>query len=522
MSETANVGGSEAADSKDLASFGYKQELRRSLGVFSSFAAAFSYISPSTGIFTLFASGLIFAGGVFFWSWPIVALGQFIVALNFAEVSSHYPVAGSVFQWTKYLSPKSYAWFTGWIYIFAGILTVSAVVATLPIALLPLINNIFNTNLGSLHDSIICAVITLVVITVLNIYSVKLVSIVNNTGVFFEIAGMVIFAIVMMIVHRHQSLKIVTQTGGLHVGFSGFTAAMFMSLFVIYGFDTASTLAEETKDPRRAAPKAVLSSVVGAFIIGGIFILAMLMAIPNLHTAITGNNGAGWTPINIIDANFSKPWATMYFFIVSAAILVCCMCIMTATIRLCFGMARDQRLPGSKALSRVHPSLHTPIWSCIVIAVLAAVPFLKFAGVAYIAVGATAMIYLSYFLGNAAILRARIRSGWPKVKSPFSLGRWGTAVNVLALVYGGSMLVNFFWPRPAGNPQPSQVSLNFGLNFINKTPLLYSTLVVILVIGVIYYWAVESRRPLPVNVPAEEGPFVIPAESLPPDEIPAD
>ena len=95
---------SQSKDTKDLAGFGYKQELHRTLGLFSSFAAAFSYISPSTGIFTLFSLGLITVGGVFIWSWPIVALGQFIVALNFAEVSSHFPIAGSVFQWTKYLA----------------------------------------------------------------------------------------------------------------------------------------------------------------------------------------------------------------------------------------------------------------------------------------------------------------------------------------------------------------------------------------------------------------------------------
>src|SRR5437667_8552541 len=132
---------SDAARAKaDLAKFGYKQELRRTLGVFSSFAVAFSYISPSTGIFTLWALGLAFIGGVFFWTWPIVAAGQFIVALNFAELSSHYPVAGSVFQWTKYLAGRSYSWFTGWIYFFAGVLTVTSVCATLPLALIPALN----------------------------------------------------------------------------------------------------------------------------------------------------------------------------------------------------------------------------------------------------------------------------------------------------------------------------------------------------------------------------------------------
>ena len=48
-----------ARDTADLERFGYKQELKRELGTFSSFAVAFSYISPSTGIFALFGIGMI-------------------------------------------------------------------------------------------------------------------------------------------------------------------------------------------------------------------------------------------------------------------------------------------------------------------------------------------------------------------------------------------------------------------------------------------------------------------------------
>ena len=139
-----------------------------------------------------------------------------------------------------------------------------------------------------------------------------------------------------------------------------------MSLFVIYGFDTASTLSEETKDPRRAAPKAVLYSVVGAFIIGGVFLLGTLVAIPHLGFAVKN----AWGPAQIIEANFSTPFATLYLFVVSAAIFVCCLSILAATIRLCFGMSRDNQLPGSRFLSRVSPSLHTPVWSCIVVALI--------------------------------------------------------------------------------------------------------------------------------------------------------
>ena len=491
-------------DAADLARFGYKQELKRSLGLFSSFAVAFSYISPSTGIFTLFALGLTTLGGVFIWTWPVVALGQFIVAMNFAEISSHFPVAGSVFQWTKYLANRSYSWFTGWIYLFAGILTVGAVVATLPLSLIPALNGIGwkSLNASSLDTQLTVALITLAVITVLNIYGVRLVSLINNTGVLFEILGMFVFALILMAFHNHQGFHVVTNSAGFKVQPSSFLAAMFMSLFVIYGFDTASTLAEETRDPRRQAPRAVLYSVIGAFIIGGVFLLGVLVSIPNMGTAVKN----GWTPANIIEANFPSGFATLYLFVVSAAIFVCCLSILAATVRLCFGMARDNQLPASGVLSRVAPSLHTPVFAIIVIAALSALPFIKYSGVATIAIAATGMIYLSYFLGNLVIMRARLR-GWPRSASPFRLGRWGPLVNVVALLYGGSMLVNFAWHRVASNPEPREVGLSYGWSFINKIPILWSVFILIAVVGLLYYLIAGRRKDtVPVTVPPDDEP----------------
>jgi amino acid transporter len=505
-------------DSADLAQFGYKQELKRSLGVFSSFAVAFSYISPSTGIFTLFALGLTTIGGVFIWTWPVVAAGQMLVALNFAEVSSHYPVAGSVFQWTKYLAGRRYSWFTGWIYLFAGILTVTAVVATLPLALIPALNGLgwHSLNAASLHTELVVALITLAVITVLNIYGVRLVALINNTGVVFEILGMFVFALVLMAFHNHQGFGVVTNSAGIHVAPNTFLAAMFMSLFVIYGFDTASTLSEETKDPRRAAPKAVIFSVVGAFIIGGVFLVGTLVAIPNMGAAVKGAFG----PAQIIEANFSTPFATLYLLVVSAAIFVCCLSIMAATIRLCFGMARDNQLPVSGWLARVSKSLHTPVWACVTIAILSALPFIRYAGAGYIAIAATGMIYLSYFLGNLVIMRARA-TGWPRIRAPFRLGRWGILVNIVALLYGGAMLVNFAWPRVASNPKPSQTpagTLSFGIGFLNNIPVLWTVVVVIVLVGALYYSLVGRRKQFaPIIAPAgDDAPIVAGASPQPP------
>jgi amino acid transporter len=530
-----DVSDQSARDTADLEKFGYKQELKRELHTFSSFAVAFSYISPSTGIFTLFFLGMAALGARLWWTWPVVALGQFIVALNFAELSSHFPVAGSVFQWTKYLAGRSYSWFTGWIYLFAGILTVASVCATLPIALLPALNNMFgwslNTTLGSADQKLV-ALVTLALITILNIYGVKIVAIVNNTGVVFEILGMVVFAVFLAVVHNNSGLGVIfsgSKAGNIFkfpapTTLSFFLVGMFMSLYVIYGFDTASTLAEETRNPRSEAPKAVLASVIGAFIIGAVFLWGVLVAVPNMGDAVAGFFG----PQAIIESVMTQAGSTLYLLVVSAAIFVCCMSILTSTIRLGFGMARDDQLPFSKTLSKVSPRLHTPIGACVVIGALAAVPFIQFAGAATLAVGATATIYLSYFLGNIAVMRARMK-GWPKTKAPFSLGGFGKVVNVLALLWGGAMLLNFLTPSSASsafdakasganylrifsNPKAYQSDyyvaghqlVNFHIGFLNKIPLIELFMGVVLIVGAIYYFAAQKKKPWTPSTPPEE------------------
>jgi amino acid transporter len=363
-------------DEAELARFGYRQELKRSLGLFSSFAVAFSYISPTTGIFALFGLGLSTIGGVFFWSWPIVAAGQFIIALSFAEVASHIPVAGSVYQWAKYLSTKTHSWFTGWIYLFAGILTITAVAVTLPIALIPALNGMGWHLANSAHNQRLMALLVMGVVTLLNVYGVKAVALINNVGVLFEILGMVVFAFVMALFHNHQGVGVIVHSGTTNVTTSTFLLAMFMSLFVIYGFDTAATLAEETRNPRKEAPKAILYSIVGAFVIGGIFIWATLMAVPNLNGGIKG----AFSPAAVIDANFSNAFATTYLVVVSIAIFICLLSIQANVMRLCFGMARDEQLPASRYLRTVSPKLHTPWVACLVVTLLAAIPLAQYAG----------------------------------------------------------------------------------------------------------------------------------------------
>jgi amino acid transporter len=311
---------------------------------------------------------------------------------------------------------------------------------------------------------------------------------------------MVVFALVLLIFTRHQSAGVVFNTTTLGSGFGNqagtFLAAMFMSLFVIYGFDTASTLAEETKNPRREAPRAVLAAVIGAFIIGAIFLYSTIVAIPGDVGKYVSDTATGKVvpPVSIIQSDLPNWASNLYLLIVFLAIYVCCLAIQTSTIRLAFGMARDGKLPLAHLYNRVSPSLHTPVWTCVVVGALSAVPFFYYSGAGLVAIAATGMIYFSYLLGNIAILIARTK-GWPTERAPFKLGGWGTIVNVLGLAWGGSMLVNFLWPRPASNPSLNTLPnlQNLG-GVLGNVPIFEATIIAIVVVGAIYYLVAQRGK----------------------------
>src|SRR5215204_3517484 len=168
-----------ARDDAHLRSLGIKPELRRTLGFLSNFAIAFSFISVSTGSYGNFGVGIGLGGPAFFWSWPIVIVGQLLVALVFAELASHFPVAGSIYQWSKRLANRTLGWFTGWFYFWAGVVTVTAVAGTVPLVL----SSIFGIDLKAaspipvFNNLVFYALLTVIVTTVINGAGARLLSI---------------------------------------------------------------------------------------------------------------------------------------------------------------------------------------------------------------------------------------------------------------------------------------------------------------------------------------------------------
>src|ERR1700719_3082873 len=110
-----------------LQPFGYRQEFQRELKRFASFAVVFSFISITTGIFTVYGSELNWGGPLGIWTWPIVIMGQTLVALVFAALAARIPLAGYSYQWASRLANPMIGWLIGWIsftFLIVGVVTV--------------------------------------------------------------------------------------------------------------------------------------------------------------------------------------------------------------------------------------------------------------------------------------------------------------------------------------------------------------------------------------------------------------
>src|SRR5256712_1082184 len=196
-------------------SFGYKQELRRALRLFSLYAVAFSIISITTGLFANYGFGLAHLGAAMIWLWPVAAVGQMLVALVVAELGTRIPLAGYSYQWGARLVNTTYGWFTGFVglsYLAVGAAGINFVVVA------PIIATILNLDATNPTINLVITVVIFLAVLAINIISIALASRINNVAVFTEIAGMVGFGLVLFVlwaVKPNHSLAFLGDTGGV-------------------------------------------------------------------------------------------------------------------------------------------------------------------------------------------------------------------------------------------------------------------------------------------------------------------
>jgi amino acid transporter len=206
------------------------------------------------------------------------------------------------------------------------------------------------------------------------------------------------------------------------------------------------------------------------------------MSVPNIHDAANGLPA-------LIKQVIGNTTGDVFLCISALAIMVCCLAVCTACIRMLFSMSRDGRLPGGNSLARVSGRARVPIIpalfvGCCALALLAInlanqSAFLTLTSVAII------MFYLPYLAVTWSMLRKRMRGEWPRQgHGPyFNMGRWGLPVNIFAVVYGVVVAFNIAWPR--ATVYGTKWYFRFGAyEFIGAS----------FIVGAIYYFAVQKKK----------------------------
>jgi urea carboxylase system permease len=450
--------------SSGMDDFGYKESLDRSLGKFASFAAGVSYISILTGTFQLFYFGFGTAGPAYLWSWPAVFVGQLCVALCFMELAAKYPVAGSVYNWAKLLGRRIVGWSAGWLMLTASIVTLAAVALALQLNLPRIWSGFQIIGDGSgatdfAANAVLLGAILIAITTTINALGVRLMAMINSAGVFIELIAAVLIAI-LLAANITRGPEVFFSTNGYGAGESGgylgaFLVASLASGYVMYGFDTASSLGEETVEPRRTAPKAIFRAILASFVIGGAILVFAVMAAPDLNDPSLGSPDGSLQ--SIVESVMWGPLGTVFLICIVIAVFVCSLAVHTAAIRLTFAMARDNALPFGESLAKVNPKTQTPVVPAVTIGVLAIVILVVNIGQPQIFTVLTSiaiiMIYLAYLMVTGPLLVKRIKGEWPpedlKPGGYFTMGKFGLPVNIAAVVWGAGMAVNLAWPREA-------------------------------------------------------------------------
>ena len=228
-----------------------------------------------------------------------------------------------------------------------------------------------------------------------------------------------------------------------------FCLGLLQAQWTYTGFDASANMSEETKDPRRHAPWGIVLAVAVSGVAGYVLIMALTLAIRTIPEALHAKDAHGDAipaVIAILQSSLGARVGNAMAGLASMAMWFCGLSAITSGSRTLWALARDGGTPFAALLHWVSPRHGTPgaaIWA-IVAAALAAMAWTG--GVPIVTALGTVALYLAYTLPVLLAWRARRRgSEWAKA-AVWSLGRWGSAVNLTAICYAAFICVVLVMP----------------------------------------------------------------------------
>lgn len=445
-----SVATKDASDDQDLAKFGYKEELRRSVGGFSSFALAFSMISVITTVFTLFAQPFQTVGGIAIWLWVPVVAGVLLLALVYGHLAVRIPVTGYAYQWASRLVGLRFGWFTGYNAFLCQFIGSAGIAVSLASVFAP--DFWADPTQG---DIILLASIAVAAAVIVNIISIALTSWINNLGATVELIGVLVMVfglgIGLVFFKNIQGPSVLFQVGsstGDPVTIVSIATALLLPIWTLGGWEGSADLAEETHNPRKTTPSSMLRAVAISGAAGFLMYAVFAMAIPG-DIASTVNSTSENPMVAIIGSHFGDFSANVVQVVAFVAMFSCLLANVTVAARTSYSLSRDNMLPFSKMFSKVLPATKTPVYSLIFVGLVAiGINFLSSGIVTQVTGMVSVVLYITYGSTLVAALVGALRGNIPDAPAGyFNLGRWLKPLCIIGITWSVIVIACMTFPE---------------------------------------------------------------------------
>lgn len=424
-----------------------EHRLKRGFSLRAAFSLAFADVSPIVGLYAIFTLGLFAAGPAFFWAFPIVLIGQLLVAAVFGELSSRWPYAGSVYQWARHVRGTTWGWVAAWAYMWG--LTIA--LSTLSYGAADFLLDIFG--MGNAGRWTITAVALGIVAlgSLTNMLGRRVLKVMVVASITCEVLGSVGLGIVLLLFYRENPFSALLS--GFGTAGDGAWAAGPMLIAVAYvgwsflGFEAAGSIAEEVEQPERNVPKAIIFSLLAVALTVMFSSAALILSIPNLNRVMASQAGDPVT--STLVAHFGPAVTRPLLVMFVIGFLSSFLAVQAAVSRCVWGSARDRALPGSRLLEKLAGPERLPVFAIGLTGVVAACLVLVAGSELYsVLVNFTTIgFYVAFGVPVIGAALSRLRGTW--TPGAFTLGRWGAPVTYLAAIWIILQTVNIAWPRPA-------------------------------------------------------------------------
>ncbi|KAI8884439.1 amino acid transporter [Backusella circina FSU 941] len=479
-----------ATEDEILASFGYKQEMNKTMSTISNFSIAFGCCSILSGLTPMWGDAMMSGGSIaIVWGWILVSVFTFGVGLSLAEICSAYPITGGLYIWVSRLAPPEWVpimcWLTGW----CNWLGLTVAITSADLGLAQFLSSVIGINSPEYDAGIYWQYgIFLVIVFIhglINSISVKYNGFFNQASLYWHLVGTLLIIVVALVLTPNKpSAKWVFTYFENDTGFSSssyaFLIGLLQSQYTLSGFDSAAHMSEETRDAARSAPRGILYAIGAAAITGFIFMLSVNFCVQDFQRQIVETTLSPQMTQVFLDGVGYK-WTVVFTVVIMGAMFFSGSALTLGSSRMVYAFARDGAMPFSRWLSIINKKSQTPVyavWANIIFAAVVGLLYIvnttAFNAIVSVNTIASSMAYFIPIFLRLTVARKSFERG------PFHLGPFSDIINFISCFW--ILFTSILFLCPTENP-------------VTAANMNYASVIFVFVIGCsVAYYYLRARK----------------------------